>query len=352
MLYFSGKGGEEMKRVGWIDAARYIAIFHVVFIHVLDAFCPHLLSYWVTPPYSYLPFLFCAKDAVLFFCVLLGFFAAKPRDFKLKDFAVYCVKRYFQFSFFIFCVGAVFVIASYAVTWVFHSPDPHAYRVICDGAKYNLIYALRDAFLLEDNYNPTLWSMQQFFFASIICYLLGCIFKRVNTKTGIVLSVLCTAAFLIPGSEYLSWIAFCVMGAFARVIFEGNALPAFVNKRRNKILLLIVAVVLFKLPESSFAYFMYAVASILLLFVCFRSKGVQRILGKAPLPALGRIAFGVYVIHTPVNSVLASSLYPLISQVLPEWCVAAVFFILCIVISTACSLLLDKAYRGILSRFA
>ena len=38
-----------MKRVGWIDAARYIAIFHVVFIHTLDTFSPRLLDYWVTP---------------------------------------------------------------------------------------------------------------------------------------------------------------------------------------------------------------------------------------------------------------------------------------------------------------
>ena len=66
-----------MKRVGWIDAARYIAIFHVVFIHTLDTFSPRVLDYWVTPPTSYIPFLLNAKTAVLFFCVLLGFFAAK-----------------------------------------------------------------------------------------------------------------------------------------------------------------------------------------------------------------------------------------------------------------------------------
>ena len=57
-----------MKRVGWIDAARYIAIFHVVFIHTLDTFSPRVLDYWVTPPTSYIPFLLNAKTAVLFFC--------------------------------------------------------------------------------------------------------------------------------------------------------------------------------------------------------------------------------------------------------------------------------------------
>ncbi len=98
-----------MKRVGWIDAVRYIAIFHVVFIHTLDMFWPELLNYWVTPPSSYLPFLFNAKAAVLLFCVLLGFFAAKPREFELRSFGRYALKRYVQFSFFLLaglCPGA------------------------------------------------------------------------------------------------------------------------------------------------------------------------------------------------------------------------------------------------------
>lgn len=341
-----------MKRVGWIDTARYVAIFHIVFIHVLDKFSPYVLSFWVTPPYSYLPFLFCAKDAVLFFCILLGFFASKPHFFSMSGFARYTVKRYFQFSFFILLTGLVYVCASYGVTWLFHSPDPFAYRVICDGAKYNIVYVLRDAFLFEDTYNATLWSMQQFFFASIICWLLGCVFRRCSRPVNLAVSAAAAAAFLIPGSEYLSWIGFCVMGAFARVCLENADSIRLLDRRAIRIILLIAAVILYKLPESSTAYFLYGIASILLLLVCFRSPGVQRTLGKEPLPQLGRIAFGVYVVHTPVNSILYSSLYPPVSRLLPEWCTVLIFFILCISISTACAWLLDRAYRVLLSRFS
>ena len=117
---------------------------------------------------------------VLFFCVLLGFFAAKPRRFSARGFARYTVKRYVQFSLFLLVSGVVYVLGAYCVTWLFHTPDEYAHRVISDGFRYNLIYILRDAFLFEANYNVTMWSMQQFFIASIICYLLGCVMYRVQ----------------------------------------------------------------------------------------------------------------------------------------------------------------------------
>ena len=337
-----------MKRIEWIDSARYIAIFHVVFIHVLDKFRPDILSYWYTPPYSYLPFLFCAKAAVLFFCVLLGFFASRPHSFSVSGLFNYTVKRYIQFSFYIFLTGVVFVCASYAVTWLFHSPDEFAFRVICDDARYNVIYILRDSFLFEANYNPTLWSMQQFFIASILCYLLGCLSARVKPLLSFTVTAFIIAALLISGSEYLSWVAFCVMGVPARLYVENADKFPFIKKRGVRIALLITAVVLFKLPESTFAYFMYAVASILLIAVCCSSPAAQKKLSTPPLPRLGLLAFGVYVVHTPVNSVLHSSIYPYISAVLPPWLSTLLIFILCIAISTGCAWLLETLYRKLI----
>ena len=340
-----------MKRIGWIDAVRFIAIFHIVFIHVLDKFWPELLAYWVTPPYSLLPFLFCAKDAVLLFCVLLGFFASKPHRFSIGRFAGYTVKRYFQFSFFILCTGFVYVCAAYGVTWIFHSPDPLVYRILCDGASYNLIYVLRDAFLLEATYNPTLWSMQQFFFASILCYLIGCIADRTGPLVTLAVSFTVIAVLLLPGSEYLSWIAFCVMGVPVRIYYESRDRFSFMGKRGVRIALLVAAIVLYKLPESSTAYFMYGIASVLLLMICFHSPGVRRALDTAPLPALGRISFGVFILHTPVNSILYSSFYPFISALLPAWGTTLILFVLTLSISTGCSWLLDSAYSHLFRRF-
>ena len=340
-----------MKRIEWIDSAIYIAIFHVVFIHVLDKFRPDILSYWYTPPYSYLPFLFCAKAAVLFFCVLLGFFASRPHSFSVSGLFNYTVKRYIQFSFYIFLTGVVFVCASYAVTWLFHSPDEFAFRVICDDARYNVIYTLRDSFLFEANYNPTLWSMQQFFFASILCYLIGCIADRTGPLVTLAVSFTVIAVLLLPGSEYLSWIAFCVLGVPVRIYYESRDRFSFMGKRGVRIALLVAAIVLYKLPESSTAYFMYGIASVLLLMICFHSPGVRRALDTAPLPALGRISFGVFILHTPVNSILYSSFYPFISALLPAWGTTLILFVLTLSISTGCSWLLDSAYSHLLRRF-
>lgn len=336
-----------MKRVGWIDAARYIAIFHVVFIHTLDTFSPRVLDYWVTPPTSYIPFLLNAKTAVLFFCVLLGFFAAKPRRFSARGFARYTVKRYVQFSLFLLVSGVVYVLGAYCVTWLFHTPDEYAHRVISDGFRYNLIYILRDAFLFEANYNVTMWSMQQFFIASIVCYLLGCVIYRVKPVTALLITAATVAAFLLPRSEYLSWIAFCVMGVFVRLYAENAEHFPFLDKRGARIALALLAWFLFKfpMPECTFVFFLMAAASILLLVVCFRSPTAQNVLGSDPLPALGKLAFGVYVVHTPINSLLQSSLQPIAVGVLPSFIVTPLCFVFTICAATGCAWLLDRLHR-------
>lgn len=338
-----------MKRIDWIDATRYIAIVHVVFIHTLDKFWPEFLNLWVTPPTAYIPFLLNAKVAVLFFCVLLGFFAAKPREFKADKFIQYTVKRYIQFAFFLLITSAVLVIGSYAVTWLFHTPDELAFRVISDGAKYNLIYILRDGFFFEDNYNPPMWSMQQFFITSILCYLLGCVFCKVKPITALAVSAFTVAVFLLPGSEYLSWIGYCCMGASARLYVENKDRFVFMEKRSIRWILFFFAWFLYKfpLPESPFVFFLMGIASVILIAVLFSAESVQNFLGRAPLPALGKIAFGVFVAHDPINALLASSIVPFMLRVLPQSVTTLVCFVICVLIATVCAWLLDLGYRKI-----
>ena len=341
-----------LKRVGWIDAVRYIAIFHVVFIHTLDMFWPELLNYWVTPPSSYLPFLFNAKAAVLLFCVLLGFFAAKPREFELRSFGRYALKRYVQFSFFLLLSGVVYTLGSYCATWVFHSPDEFAFRVICDGFKYNLIYVLRDAFLFEANYNPTMWSMQQFFIASILCYLLGCGLYKLKPLTAAFITAGIAALLLLTGSEYLSWVAFCVMGVFVRLFVENIDRFGFMENRGVRIGLFLLSWFLFKfpMPECTLVFFMMALGSVLLLAVCFSAPAVHRLLDRHPLPALGKLAFGIYVVHTPINSLLHSSFQPILSRVLPLPVVTALCFVFTICTATLCAFVLDRLYASFSAR--
>ena len=340
------------KRVGWIDAVRYIAIFHVVFIHTLDMFWPELLNYWVTPPSAYLPFLLNAKAAVLLFCVLLGFFASKPREFELRGFVRYAVKRYVQFAFFLLLSGVVYTLGAYCATWVFHSPDESAFRVICDGFRYNLIYVLRDAFLFEANYNSTMWSMQQFFIASILCYLLGCAAYKLKPLTVTFITAVIAALLLLTGSEYLSWVAFCVMGVFVRLFVENFDRFDLMEKRGVRIGLFLLSWFLFKfpMPECTLVYFMMSLASILLLAVCFSTPAVHKLLDRHPLPALGKLAFGVYVVHTPINSLLCSSFQPILARALPVWLVTVLCFVFTICTATLCAFLLDRLYSSFSAR--
>lgn len=338
-----------MKRIDWIDATRYIAIVHVVFIHTLDKFWPELLNLWVTPPTSYIPILLNAKVAVLFFCVLLGFFAAKPREFNAGKFAQYTVKRYIQFAFFMLICSAVLVIGAYGTTWLFHRPDELVFKVLSDGTKYNIIYILRDGFLFEDNYNPPMWSMQQFFITSIVCYLLGCVFYRVKPLTALAVSIAAVAVFLLPGSEYLSWIGYCCMGAIARLYVENKQYFYFMEKRGIRWALFLFAWFLYKfpMPESPFIFFLMGIASVILIAVLYSAESVQGFLGRAPLPTLGKIAFGVFVSHDPINSLLASSVVPFMRRALPQSATTLICFVVCVLIATFCAWLLDKAYRKI-----
>lgn len=340
-----------MKRIDWIDSTRYIAIFHVVFIHTIAKYLPELLDYWVTPPSSYIPFLLNAKVAVLFFCVLLGFFAAKPRAFSLSAFFTYALRRYIQFAFFLFISSVVYVFGSYAVTWIFHRPDEFAFRVICDGLKFNIIYILRDAFLFEANYNPTMWSMQQFYIASVLCYLSGCVSYRLPLRVSAVIYAVLVGLLLATGSEYLSWVAFCVMGAFVRLYAENRGCFGFMPKPPVRVSLVLFAWFLYKFPmrECTFVFFLMAVASVVLIIVLFESERMQQLLARPPLPRLGKLAFGVYVVHTPLNSLIHSSLYPLIAAILPSGAAMLLCFALCIVSATLCAYLLDSAYSRLTS---
>ena len=162
-----------MHRENWIDACRFFAIFVIMATHFLAMFRPEALLLWEEMPGRLLLGGLTGKFSVAFFFVLLGYFAGRVRKFTPGGFARYALRRYGQFSFFVLVSTFFYLAGAYGLTWLLHTPDENVFRVLSDGFRYNLFYLLRDAFLLEDNYNATLWCMRQLFAASILCWLLG-----------------------------------------------------------------------------------------------------------------------------------------------------------------------------------
>ena len=169
-----------MRRIDWIDSCRFLAMFWILIGHFLSIFYPSALSLWEPGPTWWLFGGFPGKLAFTLYFVLLGFFACSPKPFDLSRFALYTLRRYLLFVFFGFFATLVFILGGYAVTWIFHTPDPDVFRILSDGPQYNLIYLLRDGFFLEDHYIDSFWCMPHLLAASVVCRLYGYLPERVR----------------------------------------------------------------------------------------------------------------------------------------------------------------------------
>ena len=303
-----------MKRVAWIDSCRFFAIFVIMFTHLLAALRPDALLLWETPPGRWFLGGLTGKFSVAVFFVLLGYFASKPRPFSWRELGRYCLHRYVQFAFFVLVTCLVTIVGSYGVTWLFHTPYGLTLRVISDGFRYNLLYLLRDAFLFEDTYNSTLWCLQQLFLASLLCRLLACLPEGLRPVWRFTVGVLVIVLLLLIDSAYCVWIAAAVLGYLLRVILPlFDARPAL-RRPLPLLLLFLLAVACIKAPlaESPLLYALEGLGAFLLLLVQFYLPTWQRLLSAAPLPWLGGISMGLFVVHTPVNSLLISAVGRLI----------------------------------------
>ena len=335
-----------MKRSEWIDSCRFLAIFVIMVTHFIAAVRPDVLELWITPPSSWLLYGLTGKFSVAFFFVLLGYFASKPVEFNIKRFASYTVRRYLQFAFYIFVCTSVFILGSYAVTWLFHTPEGSVLQVISDGLQYNLIYLLRDSFLFEDNYNATLWCMQQLFVASLVCKVLGFIPERYGVFWRLVFSVLLIAALLLLDAGFFVWVCAAVLGYILRLCLDGFS--CFSNKAFVPVALAIALVLIkLRLDEGVLQYSLQSIAAFLLILAQFRLKAMQDILSTPPLPWLGGISMGLFVTHTPVNALLYASVYPILLRSLSETMAQFVYFIVSLSICIFSSWLLAKTYSAV-----
>ena len=343
-----------MKRENWIDSCRFFAIFVIMATHFLATFRPEALALWETTPSSLLLGGLTGKMSVAFFFVVLGYFASAPRAFDARAFAVYTLRRYGQFAFFVFAVTLCYIVGCYGVTWLFHLAEGEVLRVISDGPRYNLIYLLRDAFLFENNYNDTLWCMRQLFLASLVCRLLGYLPERLNAaaRLGIAAAVILCAVLL--GSRWV-WLGTAALGYVLRLLLDSVKDRPRLRSPAALWLLFLAAAAFIKAPVSEetqplLLYSLQSVGAFLLLFVLFHAIFAQSLLAARPFPWLGRISMGLFVAHTPVNELLGSSIWALLSSRVP----AAISLTLCFALSLGLSILaawlLHAAYGGLTKR--
>ena len=337
-----------MRREDWIDACRFFAIFVIMATHFLAMFRPEALTLWEEMPSRLVLGGLTGKFSVAFFFVLLGYFAGRPRKFTSGSFVRYTLRRYGQFSFFVFISALCYLVCSYGVTWLLHTPDENVFRVLSDGFRYNLVYLLRDAFLLEDNYNATLWCMRQLFAASILCWLLGCVPEK---KARLAASAAVWALSPLLGKDWV-WLGAGAAGCVLRCVREDETLYSGLNKSGITAALLIAALVCIKAPlaEGTALYSLQGLGAFLLILAQFSLSGVRQALASKPFPWLGRISMGLFVVHTPINCLLASSLWPMLAG-LPQAAALLMTFLISTALSIAAAALLHEGYGVIQKKF-
>ncbi len=338
------------ERSQWVDSCRFFAIFVIMCTHFLAEFYPDALRHWEEGALSWLLYGLTGKFSVAFFFVLLGYFAAKPAVFSPGAFITYSIRRYVQFAFYILLCGAAFIIAGYGLTWLFHMPGGTVQRLMADGAKYNLIYMLRDGLLFEANYNDTLWCMQQLFLASLLCRMLGYLPRRLGLMRLIPAAAAMLLLMLLDG-EFCVWICAALLGYILRLCLEDMERKGSQPRSIFLLLMGLLALLLIKIrmAESVLQYCMQSVSALLLIFVQFYLPPVQRLLSSKPFPWLGGISMGLFVVHTPINALLLSSVYPGLGGWLPEGAALMLCCLLSLGLSIAAAGALHRLYDALIT---
>ena len=338
-----------MKRIDWIDSCRFLAMAVTLFVHFLQTFCPAALGFWEPGPTFWLTRGFQGKIVFVLYFVLLGYFACTPKRFSLSAFARYALRRYLLFVFFSFLATLAFILGGYVITWIFHTPDPDVFRILSDGPQYNLIYLLRDAFYLEDHYIDSFWCMPHLLAASVVCRLYGYLPERIRPGLRALIACALIAVLLLINAQQTIWICVGLLGCLLRLAMENADAFPLLKKPRFRLLVLLLTIALLKIPieEGPLLFFLEGLVDSTWMLLIAQDERVRRFLSRAPLPRLGKLSMGIFVIHTPVFCLLRSSLFPLMLGRLPNAVTYAVCFPLGVSLSILGAWILHRAYDAV-----
>ena len=343
-----------MKREDWIDSCRFLAMFLILVVHFLDAFLPSALLLWEPGPAWWLLGGMRGKLGFTMYFTLLGYFASSPKRASVPAFARYCLRRYVQLCFFAFFATLFFILGAYVSAWTFHTPDPDVFHILSDGPYYNFIYLLHDGFLFDCNYIVSFWCMPHLMLSRVVCRLLGYLPEAMPARRRFLIAAAVMAACLLLNAEFFIWVCVSVSGYLLRLALDFARRHPRLTRPLPLLLLFAFAVGILKipLPEGPLLFGLEGLVDWILLFVQFHLPPVQRLFSKAPLPWLGRLSMGVFVMHTPIYSLLGSTLFPIFSAHLPRAPGLILLFLLGVSLSFCGAWLLHRAYAALSRRLA
>jgi peptidoglycan/LPS O-acetylase OafA/YrhL len=308
------------RRLDCLDGVRGVAALVVVVFHYLSAFVPALTPDQTSDPYwladTPLAILFNGPFAVILFFVLSGFVISKSAD-KLYALPPTIALRYLRLT--------IPMLASVIAAWLLLSLFPNeATRLAAitgtpwlsktfNGAIPSLFSAVKDGTFEvylhgRSRFNNALWSMRPELIGSVGIYV---IYAFVRHRTYRVTTLVALFFLLLWKGHPYYYEAF-IFGALIQEAWTANRLSGL-----NPLLALAVGVVLGS-QSTDFAGrygldflptalrpgvedgLIYPVAAALIMYASLESVVVSRFFQVGLCLFLGRISFGLYLIHVPV----------------------------------------------------
>lgn len=351
----------EKYRIKSLDGLRGIAAFIVVINHFFCTFYPQLvfgdqgaLGYGWQDALSRSPFyvLWNGSFAVFVFFVLSGFVIASSANSSRVPLPLLIGRRYLRLTLpalastlMVFVLLRVFPDVTQQLAKDFNN----GWLIKHYSRELTLFYAMIDGVFNPYRYGETyanspLWTMRYELFGSLSIYLIYRLCPRTWQVPLLVILVIC----LIPQDGF--WVGF--MGfASGAMLYEGwRSGVVQATRPRLGIVLCAIALGLGAMPQqpasntyfaslalwvgnfSSEQEFIYGLGASILLAGCLSSSAILSVLAFSPFRFLGRISFGVYLLHWPLLALVFIPIYYKIAPLQNNRALLAIIYFVSVII--------------------
>lgn len=337
-----------------LDGLRGIAAVAVAQLHFFRSFHNAQLSSDNAFNYTPLSALWNGHFAVAIFFVLSGFlFFRKFHGAGAGDCALGIVKRYFRLSIPILVLSVI----AFSLHWGGYMSNAEAavksgsdwlvkwYRFAPDLALAveEPLYSAYFRFDAAYSYNTNLWTISYELFAVFSIIVLAWFCGRLHQ--GVQVGVLVAVALFSFGTHYFEFFLGALLALGLRLRPIDTALPVAVVG----VLLAMTAARSFQgaLPRETVVNIIYPIAGVALVAITETSAVMKRWLSSPILTWMGRISFGVYLVHFVVLSSVASAAWLLSASVAATY---LVFVVATMAGAVAFFVLIDRPWLKVIDR--
>jgi peptidoglycan/LPS O-acetylase OafA/YrhL len=358
------------RRLAHLDGLRGVAAIVVVISHIAAGFVPALffgsegriVPRWQETFATWPSFvLISGSFAVFIFFVLSGFVISASADTANSAIFNNCVARIIRLSF--PCAASILLaggLLAARFNWISDAASIVDHQWIKSYVgDYGIPYILREAvgsyyWKGESSINPPLWTMQRELLGSLAIYFIfGGIRQRIWRICICLLIAMILVIFKLKAPFYLCFIA----GSLLFVLRDAlRHFPSWLG-----LLMLIAGLILggrpyLEPPPDSFYYFIsiafgkhfyaycWPIGATLIVTGTLVSSAAAKALGCRVGQFLGRISFGVYLIHFPLLKSLMAYLYVSFGRFgVFQFTISASLYMLCVIIAGfAFTILVDE----------